>query len=146
MRVSSYAIVFLISLFVLACGDGDFRVNPTAGTLSTASGTGGPDGTAKQYFTTNLFPLMTANTGSKGCLGSGCHEIDTNRPRYFQLDASDANSSYNWAGARRASVLIGNYADGTAQTLKAKKDTNHNNFNNWTPTEKALIDTWTDLP
>ena len=147
MKTFSFIAIGLILLCLVACGDGDFRVNPTAGTLSTANSSGaGGTGTDKEYFKTNLLTLMTANTGSKSCMGSNCHNLSPSRPTFFQLDASSIDSSYNWAGSRRKSVTIGAFADGSSTTLKAKKDANHNSFSQWDAADKALIDSWSALP
>jgi len=139
----------LLSLALVGCGDGDFRVNPSEGTLSSAGGGPGSGFNALQFFTIKLYPLMIANTGSKSCLGSGCHSMPQGSQTYFQVDASSADGSFNWARPRRLTpVVAGDYsaADPASSTLKFKKDQNHQNFNNWTNAEKTLIDEWSALP
>ncbi len=133
--------------WMAGCGDGDFRVNPAAGTLSTVGGSGPSTNTAQAYFTANIFPIMTATTGGKGCLGSGCHSPSSDQT-FFQLDASSASISYNWAGIRRTQAPDpGTYASASSARILTKKDTvpAHNSFSNWTTADKAFIDTWSSM-
>lgn len=140
-----FGLFIFLSFFLNACGDGDFRVNPSEGTLSSVGG-GSGGSTALDFFTTKLYPLMIANTGNKGCLGSGCHSIPQSTQTFFQVDAASVSNSFNWASARRTTVTVGTYAASTSDTIKNRKNQNHQNFSNWTAAEKALVDEWSALP
>ena len=114
----------LLFLFLLtACGDGSFDINRDDVDSSQVDLRGDPDtGTggsaqAKAFFISDLFPL-TKTDGSawatdstkKGCLGSGCHTKDTDRPTFFQQDPGDQDFSWQYARVRRKKILFGNYA------------------------------------
>lgn len=137
-------------LLLPGCGDGDFRINPAGGSLSELGRGGTIADNAFNFFQTNLFPIMTSTTNpGKSCLGSGCHSLNTSQPTFFQIDASSAVNTYNWAGARRTSVVQGTYAGSSSRTIQAQKDVSHpsdigssGGFTNWSTSEKALIDTW----
>jgi hypothetical protein len=129
-----------------ACGDGDFRVNPTAGNRSNSSG-GQTPATADQFFTQRLYPLMLASTGAKGCIG--CHPPDETRPQYFQISAASAATSLLYANARKTTVTQGTYADEFSKTLQEQMEANHPNvgsgFGAWTDAEKERVTEWTNF-
>ena len=137
--------ISLFSLFLHACGNGDFRINPSAGTKSTLGGSGGAS-TPQEYFEQNLFPLM-ASSPTKGCTGchaSGSTTFSGTKP--FEVDASSASNSYNWAGARRVDpVSAGDYSDLGDPTLKTQMDADHENFQNWEQSDRDMLNEWTAM-
>ncbi|MFM6195816.1 MAG: hypothetical protein ACKPEN_14680, partial [Planktothrix sp.] len=67
------ALILLTMLISASCGSGDFRVNPSAGTLSELAGSNPTN--PKDFFKQKLFPIMTAPTGGKGCSNEACHAL-----------------------------------------------------------------------
>lgn len=153
-----YSLLLAGSLALLiACGSGDYTINPdgglesqvgdtTAGGTTSGGTTAGTTGaTPQQYFTDNLWPIMKLTSG-KGCASGGCHNLQTPQT-FYQVDPASASNSWNWASVRRKSVDTSTgYARSSSVTLRSRKNSNHNSFQNWTSADKALIDAWVALP
>ncbi len=139
-------LTFLTLFLSASCGSGDFRVNPSAGTLSELEGSNPTN--AKDFFKQKLFPLMTASTGSKGCSNSGCHALGPNGNsgnEPFFIDASNSETSWSWAQVRRVGPVVAtNFSDSGDPTLKEQIDSNHKGVN-WSASEKALVNEWVNL-
>lgn len=156
------AVIFfgILSLFLWSCGSGDYTVNPGAGIPSSGSTAGGTTSggttssggcgslTAQQCFEQNIWPIMaTNNQNTGGCATSGCHlKSNSLQTTFFQVDTASASTSWNWAEARRASVITGTYAGGSSATLAAQMNANHRAFQNWSTGQRAIITSWTAIP
>ena len=137
--------ILLLLIGATSCGTGDFRMNPSAGTLSELSDSTPTN--AKDFFKEKLFPIMTAPTGSKHC--TGCHSRGASQDpstKPFQIDASDKDFSWNYAKVRRLSPVVETaFSVAGGSTLqKLIVDDNHNSVN-WTASEKALVNQWVSL-
>jgi len=137
--------ILLLLLGATSCGTGDYRMNPTAGTLSDLSDSTPTN--AKDFFKVKLLPIMTAPTGSKHC--TGCHARGASQDpsqKPFQIDATDKDFSWNYAKVRRIDpVQNTDFSVAGGLTLKVLiVDQNHNNVG-WSASEKALVNQWVAL-
>lgn len=163
--------ILLAAFCLVACGDGSFDIqrDNTDSSLVDLRGEpdiSTPDTEAKQYYEDNLFSIIATDgtnwatdSTAKGCLGTGCHSLQTSAPTFFQQDATNFELSWNYARVRRQLILYGTYAPEPPSSAKTLKNRNlggdgellpqtqrHQSFRNWSEDDFALIDAWTDLP
>lgn len=145
-----FSSIFLSSLILNACGDGSIQVTP--GNLSNLSGEGGNiTDTPEEFFTDNIFPLFRQASGSGGCASSGCHLVGAaalGAQTFFQVDPDSSTESWNWASVRRTSLQTGDFASGSSDLIKNRKNDGHEAFANtsvWSDLNKALIDSWSSI-
>lgn len=136
-----------------ACGGGKVEIDRTGGEESTISGSQSTSGSSEAYFTNDIFPLLIKDRSSStgGCAASGCHlkgSASSSETSFYQINASSASDSWNWAQVRRNRVISANttYATSSSSTLAAKKDSNHQSFRDWATSEKLKLDEWVALP
>jgi hypothetical protein len=130
------------------CGSGNFVLDTSQGVASNVVGNVPADVTPEEYFTNNIFPIVKNTSGIKGCALSGCHNVNdspSHAQTFFQVDPSSASNSWNWASARRTTIVVGPYATSSAIRILTRSSNNHENFSNWTSAEKTFISTWAAL-
>jgi len=163
--------LLILGLWLSGCGNGKFDIertesDPSLVDLRGEKDNSTPDSEAKTFYLNQIYPLVNADganwqsdTAVKGCLGSGCHSVNSGAPKFFQQDPSNQDTSWNYARTRRKVILFGDYAPeppSSARTLKNRnlasdqtrlpKASRHQSFRNWEETELDLIDDWTELP
>ena len=159
------------AFLITACGNGKFDIeradaDPSLVDLRGERDNTTPDTEAKTFYITNIYPIVNADSTGweaddtiKGCMGAGCHSLNSSAPKFFQQDTADQETSWNYARTRRKVILFGDYAPeppSSARTLKNRnlasdqtrlaKTSRHQSFRNWEETELDLIDDWTELP
>jgi hypothetical protein len=137
-------------LFHLSCGGGDVSIDRSQGIESAVNGVGGTGDNSLVYFTNTIFPLLIRGqtNAAQGCATPACHakgSASNSAQTFFQINAASSGESWNWAQVRRNRVVEGTYASSGSQTLKSKKDANHNSFSDWSSDEKLKIDGWSAL-
>lgn len=139
--------LLLFYIFIMACGSGEFAIDPGAGAESNVtvetSTRNVPSTIGKEFFEENLFTLVSTN-----CATSGCHLSEStalNSDTFFQITPSDFEQSWLWINVRRASIVEGDYTDASSKTLKSQKDDEHNTFTSFTNAQKEQVDEWTAL-
>lgn len=152
IKLQVWLLGIALSFGLFACGS-DLKLNPSEGQATEIPAAAGTvpippaDSTPQEYFEIGIFPLL--DSAAKGC--TSCHNLENpeNLPDgYFVVLEGSAGGTWDWARPRRRSPV--DFADtaftnSEAQTLRAKALENHETFKNWSTSDRALLDAWTNL-
>lgn len=143
MNFSNTSLMILSCFVMLACGNDQVSLNPSAASESDFGG----DLSADELFEQSIFPVLIATTDNGSCLD--CHRVGDalqSGQGFYQIDPDSVVNSLNWANARRGNEVdeASEYTNGTSETLKSKADDAHNTFQFWTPAELNDLDLWSN--
>ena len=148
-KTKSLSLTLAAFLFFLnSCGDGSFVIDRSQGAQTGTVAVPGSE-SPLEFFTDEIFPLITRSEAQGGCAVSGCHLVnDAAEPEqtFHQVDPGDADNTFNWAGARRKVLVQGTFAGPTSLTYKQQMDGNHESFQNWSDDDRAKLNDWVNLP